>query len=140
MDRALLPSVPTQRTKDAKQSNQQLTNLGPVIALSSVQGDKMSDTQFFYAPAANVTVGKLLRIKGRRDGIVRGILTADYKYLTSAGATSHIAGIFRVCLQFYDIQEGACLNCARPTDFYLVRGWGTYLPRGRKEHPWQELH
>ncbi len=100
----------------------------------------MCDVKFFYAPAARVTVGKMLRIKGRGDGLVRGILTTTYKYLTGEGETAHIDQIFRVCLQFYDDEEGACLDRLHPTQFFLVRGWGTYLPRGRKENFWQTLH
>jgi hypothetical protein len=97
------------------------------------------NTIFRYLPAANVTVGKVLLIKGRGEGIVRGILTASYTYLTREGNRAHVNDIFRVCLWFDDGKVGASLNPFRPTDFLLLPGWGTYMPRGTKESPWQEL-
>ena len=99
----------------------------------------MGEVKLFFAPVANVTIGKKLHIKGRGSGFVRGILTTNYDYLTSEGESAHIDRIFRVCLQFYDDQEGACLDRFRPTQFFLVKGWGTYLPRGNKNNPWQTL-
>jgi len=102
--------------------------------------DSKRKTIFRYMPVANVTVGKSLFIKGRGLGTVRGILTTAYRYLTQEGACAHIEDIFRVCLWFDDGREGASLNPYRPTDFLLLPGWGTYMPRGSKESPWQELH
>ena len=45
---------------------------------------------FRYLPVANITVGKVLLIKGRGEGIVRGILTSSYAYLTREGTSAHI--------------------------------------------------
>jgi hypothetical protein len=94
---------------------------------------------FRYMPVRNVEVAKTLRIKGRGDGVVKGILTDSYQYLTRVGESAPIEDIFRVCLQFLDEKDGACLNPTHPTDFFLVRGWGTYLPQDSKELPWREL-
>ena len=98
------------------------------------------ETVFWYAPVANVSIGQTILIKGRGHGVVRGILTETYKYLKGEGDSVHIDQIFRICLRFEDTQEGACLIPFRPTDFLLLPGWGTYMPRGPKEMPWQELH
>lgn len=94
---------------------------------------------FRYMPVRNVEVGKVLLIKGRGEGIVKGILTDHYIYMIGTGDTSPIENIFRVCLQFHDGQSGACLNTRHPTDFIVLPGWGTYMPQDSKELPWREL-
>jgi hypothetical protein len=63
----------------------------------------------------------------------------SYKYLTHPGDAAVIEDIFRVCLQFHDEQNGACLIRSQPTDYVFVPGWGTYLPRDSKALPWREL-
>jgi hypothetical protein len=67
------------------------------------------------------------------------ILTVSYSYLTAAGARASIENTFRVCMQFSDDKAGACLNPKKATDFFLVPGWGTYLPQDSKDLPWPEL-
>ena len=99
----------------------------------------MPETIFRYMPVRNVEVGKVLLIKGRGEGVVRGILTNDYAYLMHLGDVARIEDIFRVCLQFDDEREGACLTPFKPTDFIYLRGWGTYLPQDSRELPWREL-
>jgi hypothetical protein len=96
-------------------------------------------TIFRYLPVRSVEVGKALLIRTRGEGIVKGILLNSYNYLTQLGDVARIEDIFRVCLQFDDEQNEACLNPSKPTDFFLARGWGTYLPRDSKELPWREL-
>ena len=80
-------------------------------------------------PAANVTVGRVLLIKGRGEGLVLGILTTSYKYLTQEGKSADIDESFRVCLWFDDGRQGAVLDISRPTDYLILPGWGTYAER-----------
>src|SRR5215469_2912932 len=101
--------------------------------------DGDNKTIFRFMPAANVTVGRVLLIKGRGEGLVLGILTTSYKYLTQEGKSADIDESFRVCLWFDDGRQGAVLDISRPTDYLILPGWGTYMPRGPKESPWQEL-
>ena len=101
--------------------------------------DGDNKTIFRFMPAANVTVGRVLLIKGRGEGLVLGILTTSYKYLTQEGKSADIDESFRVCLWFDDGSQGAVLDISRPTYYLILPGWGTYMPRGPKESPWQEL-
>jgi hypothetical protein len=103
----------------------------------SAQPDQPKKVIFRYMPVANVEVGKVLHIKGRGDGLVKGILTDSYQYLILQGESARIENIFRVCLEFHDDAIGASLNPFKPADFMMVRGWGTYLPRSSKELPWR---
>lgn len=64
-------------------------------------------------PVRSVQVGKALLIKGRGEGLIRGILTENYQYLINDGEKAMIEDAVRVCLQFDDGDFGACLDPAK---------------------------
>jgi len=96
-------------------------------------------TKFFYAPAMNIEVGTVRRIRKRADGVVKAIRTDDGAGHIEIGFKAHISKVLRVCFVFDDGRPGKlllpdghnCIDCP---------GYGTYMPRLNGENiEWQEL-
>ena len=95
-----------------------------------MSGGAAKREKYFYANAKNLCIGEERLVKGRAHGVVKAILTTDWRFHIEAGFSAHVDKILRVCFVFNDAKPGKLLLPPDGLTYVECPGYGTYLPRG----------